>query len=172
MNRMLARALCATTALASGLLIGNAAMAQSSGTTAVEELVVTGSRGPADLSGVIVAERDPKSRASISEEFIQRQVPGQTILQSLNLMPGVNFTNNDAFGSAHRPDASVDGAAYAYARHAEALLGDALGGLHAVAHVGRHRGKLHAGDFEGQDLAGHHAQVGVLRHALLGVENR
>ena len=100
MNRMLARALCATTALASGLLISSVALAQSSGTTAVEELVVTGSRGPADLSGVIVAERDPKSRASISEEFIQRQVPGQTILQSLNLMPGVNFTNNDAFGSA------------------------------------------------------------------------
>lgn len=100
MNRMLARALCATTALASGLLISSVALAQSSGTTAVEEFVVTGSRGPVDLSGVIVAEREPKSRASINEEFIQRQVPGQTILQSLNLMPGVNFTNNDAFGSA------------------------------------------------------------------------
>lgn len=100
MNRMLARALCATTALASGLLISSVALAQSSGTTAVEELVVTGSRGPLDIGGVIVAEREPKSRATIDEAFISTQVPGQTILQSLNLMPGVNFTNNDPYGSA------------------------------------------------------------------------
>jgi iron complex outermembrane receptor protein len=100
MNKVLSRALCATTALASGLLISSVAMAQSSGTTAVEELVVTGSRGPINIGGAIVAEVEPKSRASVDSEFIQRQVPGQTILSSLNLMPGVNFTNNDAFGSA------------------------------------------------------------------------
>jgi iron complex outermembrane receptor protein len=100
MNKLLSRALCATTALASGLLISSVAMAQSSGTAAVEELVVTGTRGPINIGGAIVAEVEPKSRASIDSEFIQRQVPGQTILSSLNLMPGVNFTNNDAFGSA------------------------------------------------------------------------
>ena len=47
------------------------AHAQETESFQIEELVVTGSRGPADRSGVIVAERDPKSRASISEEFIQ-----------------------------------------------------------------------------------------------------
>lgn len=100
MHKVLSRALCATTALAGGLLVSSVAMAQSSGTTAVEELVVTGSRGPADIGGVIVAEVEPKSRATIDSAFIARQMPGQTILGSLNLMPGVNFSNNDAYGSA------------------------------------------------------------------------
>lgn len=100
MNKMLRRALWATTALAGGMLVSGVAMAQSSGTTAVEELVVTGSRGPADINGVIVAEVEPKSRATIEQAFISTQTPGQTILSSLNLMPGVNFTNNDAYGSA------------------------------------------------------------------------
>lgn len=100
MTKMFSRALCATTALASGLLLSSAAMAQSTGTSVVEEFVVTGSRGPADIGGAIVAISEPKSRAEIGQEFIATQVPGQTILQSLNLMPGVNFTNNDAYGSA------------------------------------------------------------------------
>ncbi|HEY9233538.1 MULTISPECIES: TonB-dependent receptor [Phenylobacterium] len=100
MNKMLRRALWASTALAGGMLVSSVAMAQSSGTAAVEELVVTGSRGPADIGGVIVAEVEPKSRASIDSAFISTQAPGQTILSSLNLMPGVNFTNNDAYGSA------------------------------------------------------------------------
>lgn len=100
MNKMLSRALCATTALAGGMLVSSVAMAQSTGTATVEEFVVTASRGPADISGVIVAEAEPKSRATIDSSFIARQTPGQSILNSLNLMPGVNFTNNDAYGSA------------------------------------------------------------------------
>lgn len=100
MNKMLRRALWATTALAGGMLVSGVAMAQSTGTSTVEEFIVTGARGPINIGGVIVAEAEPKSRASIDSEFISRQAPGQTILNSLNLMPGVNFTNNDAFGSA------------------------------------------------------------------------
>jgi iron complex outermembrane receptor protein len=61
MNKLLKRAMLATTALAGGMLVSGVAMAQSSGTAAVEELVVTGARGPADISGVIVAETEPKS---------------------------------------------------------------------------------------------------------------
>lgn len=100
MNIKLSRALCASTALATGLLLSGQALAQSTGTAIVEELVVTGSTGPRNLDGVIVAETAPKSRASITEEFITRQAPGQTILDSINLLPGVNFSNNDAYGSA------------------------------------------------------------------------
>ncbi|TAJ72870.1 MAG: TonB-dependent receptor [Phenylobacterium sp.] len=100
MNIKLSRALCATTALATGLLLSSQALAQSTGTAIVEELVVTGSTGPKNLDGAIVAEREPKSRASITEEFISRQAPGQSVLDTINLLPGVNFTNNDAFGSA------------------------------------------------------------------------
>ncbi|MBX3751889.1 MAG: TonB-dependent receptor, partial [Opitutaceae bacterium] len=96
----LSRALCATTALATGLLISGAAFAQSSGTAIVEELVVTGSNGPRNIGGSIVAIEEPKSRVGISEEFISRQMPGQTVLDTINLLPGVNFTNNDPFGSA------------------------------------------------------------------------
>lgn len=100
MNIKLSRALCASTALATGLLLSGQALAQSSGTAIVEELVVTGSTGPKNLDGAIVVEREPKSRASITEEFISRQAPGQSVLDTINLIPGVNFTNNDAYGSA------------------------------------------------------------------------
>lgn len=100
MNIKFSRALCATTALATSLLLTGQAFAQSTGTAVVEELIVTGSTGPKNLDGAIVAIDAPKSRASITEEFISRQAPGQTILDSINLLPSVNFTNNDAYGSA------------------------------------------------------------------------
>ena len=96
----------ATTALMSGVLMAGAASAQSTASqmaderaTTVGEVVVTGARGPRAIEGV-VAETNPKSRATITEAFIGTQAAGQTILNSINLLPGVNFTNNDAFGSA------------------------------------------------------------------------
>jgi iron complex outermembrane recepter protein len=100
MHHKLTRALCASTALATGLLLASSALAQSTGTAIVEELIVTGTSGPQSMDGAIVAEREPKSRASITAEFITRQTPGQTPLDSINLLPAVNFTNNDAYGSA------------------------------------------------------------------------
>ncbi|HEX5263252.1 MAG TPA: TonB-dependent receptor plug domain-containing protein, partial [Phenylobacterium sp.] len=100
MQLKLNRALCATSALATGLLLASGAFAQSTGTAVVEEVVVTGSSGPQTQRGAIVAVEAPKSRASITQEFIATQLPSQTILQTINLMPGVNFTNNDAYGSA------------------------------------------------------------------------
>ena len=99
------RVFWATTALFTGFLAAGAASAQSTGTTAfeettVEEVVVTGRRGPLTLDGAIVAESAGKSRATVTEEYIQTQSAGQTILASINLVPGVNFTNVDAYGSA------------------------------------------------------------------------
>lgn len=100
------RVFWATTALFSGLLMAGAASAQSSGTLATEgateldTVVVTGSRGQANLNGVIVAETAPKTRSSIGQEFIARQASGQTILQTLNLVPGLNFVNGDAYGNS------------------------------------------------------------------------
>jgi iron complex outermembrane receptor protein len=99
MKLSISRALCASTALASGLMFAGVAMAQSSGTSVVEELVVT-SAGQKSFDGAIMAETEPKSRASIGAEFIGRQVPGQSVLDTINLLPGVNFNNNDAYGSA------------------------------------------------------------------------
>jgi iron complex outermembrane receptor protein len=92
------RVLCTTTALA-GLLVASAAMAQSTGTALVEELVVTGSTVHSQ-NGAIVAEDAPKSRTAVTQEFLSTQAPGGTLLDQINLLPGVNFTNNDAFGSA------------------------------------------------------------------------
>ncbi|RAK57722.1 TonB-dependent receptor [Phenylobacterium deserti] len=95
----LSRALCASTALATGLLISSAAMAQSTGTSVLEELVVTGATGPTTLGGVVAVEA-PKSRVSVDQDFLSRQAPGNTVLDQINILPGVNFTSNDAYGSA------------------------------------------------------------------------
>lgn len=100
MNINLSRALYASTALVTGLLLGSQALAQSTATAILEEVVVTATTGPKSLDGVMVAIEAPKSRASITQEFISRQAPGQSILDSINLLPSVNFTNNDAYGSA------------------------------------------------------------------------
>ncbi len=99
------RVFWATTALFSGLLLAGAASAQSTGSAAVEEtdlgeVVVTGSRGPRSIDGAIVAQQIGKSRSTVTQEYLARQQPGQNTLQSLNLQPGVNFNNNDAYGNS------------------------------------------------------------------------
>jgi iron complex outermembrane receptor protein len=103
MNRK--SAFWATTALFTGLLVSaGTASAQSTGTeateTTVDDVVVVGQRGPRNIDGAIVAETVGKTRSSITQEYIQTQPAGQTILQSLNLIPGVNFYNADPYGSS------------------------------------------------------------------------
>lgn len=82
-----------------GFSMAGAAYAQSTGSQAQEEdtIVVTAARS---IDGAIVAETVPKSRATITEEFIGQQNAGQSILNTINLVPGVNFTNNDPYGSS------------------------------------------------------------------------
>ncbi|MFZ5668303.1 MAG: TonB-dependent receptor [Pseudomonadota bacterium] len=92
-------AFVATTALATGLLFASGASAQSTGTTEVEEVVVT-AVGTPTIQGVITAETAPKSKSSVDQEFIAQQATGQTIIETLNLTPGLNFTNNDPYGSS------------------------------------------------------------------------
>ncbi|WP_420480092.1 TonB-dependent receptor [Brevundimonas sp. FT23028] len=103
MNRK--RAFWATTALFSGLLVAGAASAQSTGSETTEsttlgEVVVTGARGPRNIDGLAVAETVAKTRNTVNQEFISTQTPGQTILQTLNLTPGLSFTNADPYGSS------------------------------------------------------------------------
>ncbi len=92
-------AIVATTALV-GSLLATSAFAQSTGTNEVEEVVITAAKGQPNIDGVITAETAPKAKASINQEFISTQVSGQTIIQSLNLTPGLNFTNSDPYGSS------------------------------------------------------------------------
>lgn len=98
------RVALATTALSGAFLFASAAAAQSTGTleaeATVQEIVVTAARGPRNLEGAIVAVEEPKSRSVLTQEFIATQVPGQSVLDTINLLPSVTFTNNDAFGTA------------------------------------------------------------------------
>jgi iron complex outermembrane receptor protein len=91
--------------LALALLPTTAAYAQSTGSREVEadvapgdEIVVTGTKRN-DIGGVTVPD-SPKARSVITSQLIQSQRAGQTILDTINLVPGVSFQNNDPYGSA------------------------------------------------------------------------
>ena len=89
--------LCASTAFVMPAM----AFAQSTGSVDFEEeaeVVVTGTRTQ-DVGG-ITAPDTTKARAALTSEVIARQNPGQTILDTINLIPGVSFQNNDAYGSS------------------------------------------------------------------------
>src|SRR5689334_17790256 len=74
------------------------AFAQSTGTDAIEEVVVTATKVRSiGLSGDQTA---PKSRISLTSEYLATQPGGQTIFQSINQIPGVNFTNSDPYGTS------------------------------------------------------------------------
>jgi len=77
-----------------------AAFAQSTGSIEFEEetIVVTGAR-TRDVGGVETPDT-PKAKVVLTQEMISRQTSGQTILDTINLVPGVSFQNNDAYGSA------------------------------------------------------------------------
>jgi iron complex outermembrane receptor protein len=75
--------------------------AQSSGSLAVEEELteVTISAERLVSLGTMLEQNAAKTRVAITQEYLARQVAGQSVIQSLNQLPGVNFTNNDAYGN-------------------------------------------------------------------------
>lgn len=76
-----------------------AAFAQSTGSVDFEKtIVVTGTRAK-DVGGVQAPDA-AKSKSVLTQEIIARSNPGQTILDTVNLVPGVSFQNNDAYGSS------------------------------------------------------------------------
>lgn len=75
------------------------AYAQSTGSADAEEIVVTGSTGPADTNGIQLPET-PKAKAVVTQELIERRTPGQTVFDTINLIPSVSFTNADAYGAS------------------------------------------------------------------------
>src|SRR5882724_1030106 len=77
--------------------------AQSTGTQLEEkqlEEVVVSTGKIKSVDGLIQPEQAAKSRSSITSEYIATQSPGQTVFQSINLLPGVNFTNSDPYGAS------------------------------------------------------------------------
>ena len=77
-----------------------AALAQSTGSVdfGKETVVVTGTRTQ-DVGGVQTPDA-PKAKAVLTQEIISRSGPGQTVLDTINVVPGVSFQNNDAYGNA------------------------------------------------------------------------
>lgn len=93
-------AFLATTALIGGLVSASGALAQSTATSELDSVVVTAQKGPKTIDGTMVAETAPKSKYTITNAFLARQADGQTVLQSLNLVPGLMFENSDPYGSS------------------------------------------------------------------------
>ena len=87
--------LCSTAAI-----LPTAAFAQSTGTQEFEQetIIVTGTR--TQEVGGVQAPDAAKAKAVLTQEMIGRQNPGQSILDTVNLVPGVSFQNNDAYGSS------------------------------------------------------------------------
>ena len=76
------------------------AFAQSTGSVDFENvIIVTGSRTVNSVGGVTLPNT-PKAKQVLTQDVIERQGAGQTILDTINLIPGVTFTNNDAYGSS------------------------------------------------------------------------
>jgi iron complex outermembrane receptor protein len=82
------------------LLIPGAALAQTTGSADIDsqDIVVKGSRNTS-VAGVQIPDT-PKTRQVLTQEFIKKQVPGQSIDEIINQMPGVSFQNNDPYGSS------------------------------------------------------------------------
>ncbi len=93
-------------ALATAALLGagfaNTALAQSTGTEAIEEsmseVVVSATR--VRQIGIVGDQTAPKSRVTLNDEYLAKQPPGQTVFQAINQLPGVNFTNSDPYGTS------------------------------------------------------------------------
>jgi iron complex outermembrane receptor protein len=92
--------LAASVALIPVALLSTPAFAQSTGSQDFEnEIIVTGSRSSQGIAGVITPDTT-KAKVVLTQEFIARQSPGQTVNDLINQLPGVSFQNNDPFGSA------------------------------------------------------------------------
>jgi iron complex outermembrane recepter protein len=66
------------------------------GELVLDEVTVTAQK--VAISGLMQKEDATKSKTTVTAEYLETQASGQTVLQSLNLVPGVNFTNNDPYG--------------------------------------------------------------------------
>lgn len=79
--------------------MATSAAAQSTGSIDFgNEIVVTG-RSNQGVEGVKIPDTS-NAKQVLTQDVIGRQNAGQTILDTVNLIPGVSFQNNDAYGSS------------------------------------------------------------------------
>ena len=97
MDKIFRRALCATSALVTGVLLASAAHAQSTATQ-VQELVVTGSRQAPAVNGLATQVQVAKDESVITQDFIKTQVGSANFAQLINFLPGVTYSSEDPTG--------------------------------------------------------------------------
>ena len=91
-------AILAGTALASTAVAGlfaGAAMAQSTGSQAVE-VIIKG--GPRSTGGLAVQSNQAKDQSIVTKDYISREVGTANFAQDINLLPGVNYSSEDSTG--------------------------------------------------------------------------
>ncbi|MFT4073947.1 MAG: TonB-dependent receptor [Asticcacaulis sp.] len=82
-----------------GLFVAGMASAQSTATQELETTtVVVKGAGKKSAAGLGVEQTVTKTRSSITSDYLDTQAPGSP-LDAINLLPGVNFTDQDATGS-------------------------------------------------------------------------
>lgn len=78
-------------------MMTGAAFAASTADVEIEMVTVTAAR--TSVTG-LVDTNISKQRSTVTQAFFDTQSPGQTIFQGLNMVPGLNFTNTDPYGSS------------------------------------------------------------------------
>ena len=81
------------------VFLPSAAFAQSTGSVDFEEAIVITGAANQDIDGIQIPETS-KPKQILGEEILERQSPGQTVLDATNIVPGVSFTSNDAYGGS------------------------------------------------------------------------
>ncbi|MEP6784199.1 MAG: TonB-dependent receptor [Sphingomonadales bacterium] len=82
------------------LVFSHGAYAQSTGAVDFDEAtIVVTAASTQGIAGIQVPDTS-KSKAVLTDVFIQRQAPGASINDIINQMPGVSFSSNDPFGSS------------------------------------------------------------------------
>jgi iron complex outermembrane recepter protein len=92
-------ALAASTGAMAIAAIATPAFAQSSGTLDFDkDIVVTGKVGDKGIQGVVSPDTS-KAKGELTQDWIQHQLPGQSVNDMINYLPGVSFQNGDPYGS-------------------------------------------------------------------------
>jgi iron complex outermembrane receptor protein len=100
MNKRLVKILMAGVSPVFVLMAATPVLAQSTGTQAVEDIESVTITAEQQISGIMKPITVPKERSTITQDFINTQPAGQSIFETLNKVPGFNFTNNDPYGNS------------------------------------------------------------------------
>jgi iron complex outermembrane receptor protein len=95
LNKILLASACPALLLVASVVTANA---QSTATEEIETVVSTGMNSA--VNGIMRPITVPKQRSTIDSTYLTTQASGQTVFESLNKVPGFNFTNNDPYGSS------------------------------------------------------------------------